>query len=93
VQQAVSLCRSRDIVGGSAAALTAQSDVRVGRRRHLAGITLDRSGARRTAEWRSSAIVADEEQGLSRIVRVRTWLAHELSSCCEHGAARLASHR
>jgi hypothetical protein len=54
----------------------------VWRRRNLVGIPLDRSGTRGTAEGRSAAIVADEEKGLSRIVRIRTWLAHEVSSDC-----------
>jgi len=47
---------------------------------YLTRITLDRSRARRTAEGRSAAVIADEKKGLSRIVRIRTWLAHELSS-------------
>lgn len=38
-------------------------------------------------------VVADEEKCLSRVVRIRTWLAHELSSFLQRGAARLASHR
>src|SRR5207237_3001939 len=40
---------------------------------------------------RSAAVGADEKKCLSGVVRVRTWLAHELSSCNEHGAVRLAS--
>ena len=92
MQQAVGLCRSRDVVRGSAAALTAQRHMRIGRRWDLAGITLDRAGARWAAEWRSAPIIADQEQGLGGVVRVRTWLAHELSGYCERDAARLASH-
>jgi hypothetical protein len=80
VQQTVGLSCSRDIVGGSPAALTAQGDVAVWRWRDLARVALDRARARRAAERRSVAVVADEEQGLSGVVRVRTWLAHELSS-------------
>ena len=53
----------------------------VWRRWNLTGVPLDRSGTGGTAEGRSVAIVADEKKGLGRIVRIRTWLAHELSSC------------
>ena len=54
--------------------------MRIGGRRNLARVALDRPGARGATKRRSSAVVADEEQGLSGIVRIRTWLAHELSS-------------
>jgi hypothetical protein len=47
---------------------------------NLAWITFDRPGARGAAQWRTVSVVADQEKGLSGIVRVRTWLAHELSS-------------
>jgi hypothetical protein len=67
--------------------------MRVGRRWNLARIALDRSRAGRTAKGRSAAIVADEKKCLSRVVRIRTWLAHELSSVLQCGAARLASHK
>ena len=93
MQRAVGLSRAGDVMGGSAAALAAQRNVGVGGRRYLSRIALDRSGARRTTERRPCAVVADEKQCLSGVVRVRTWLAHELSSCNEHGAARLASRR
>lgn len=53
--------------------------MRVGRRRNLARIALDRSGARGTTQWRPVTVVADEEKRLSGVVRIRTWLAHELS--------------
>ncbi len=46
---------------------------------NLARVALDRAGAGGAAEWRSATIVADEKQGLGRVVRIRTWLAHELS--------------
>ena len=75
-----SLSRPRDIVSRTSAAFAAEGHVCIGRRRDLVRIALDRSSARRAAERRSMAIVADEEQGLSGIVRIRTWLAHELSS-------------
>lgn len=93
MQEAVGLRCPGDVVCRSTAALAAQSHVGVRRWRYLSRVTLDRSGARRTTERRSAAVVADEKKGLGGIVRVRTWLAHELSSCNEHGAARLASRR
>ena len=80
MQQTVLLCRSGHVVCRSPAAFAPERHVRIGRRWNLAGIALDRPGARRAAQWRSVAIVADEKKGLSGIVRVRTWLAHELSS-------------
>ena len=81
MQRAVLLRRSSHVMGGSPTAFAPQRHVRVGRRGNLPGITFDRPGARRAAERRSVAIVADEKKGLSGVVRVRTWLAHELSSC------------
>jgi hypothetical protein len=48
---------------------------------NLVWITFDRPGARGAAQWRTVSIVADQKKGLGGIVRVRTWLAHELSSC------------
>jgi len=66
---------------GATAVLAPKGHVGVGRRRHLARVALDYAGAGWTAERRSAAVVTDKEQCLSGIVRVRTWLAHELSSC------------
>jgi hypothetical protein len=83
VQRNVTLGRPRDVVRRSPAALAAESHVRIGWRRNLVRVALDRSSARRAAERRSSAIVADEEKRLGGVVRVRTWLAHELSSYFE----------
>ena len=80
-----------DVVRCPTAVLAAQRDVRIERWGYLSWIPFDRSGAGGTTERRSAAVVADEKKGLSGIVRVRTWLAHELSSCNEHGAARFAS--
>lgn len=80
MQQAVLLRRSGHVMRGSPTAFAPERHVGVGRRRNLPGITLDRSGARGAAQWRAVPIVADEKKGLSGIVRVRTWLAHELSS-------------
>ena len=80
MQQTAPLRRSGHVVSRSSAALAAERYVDVGGRWNLPGITLDRSGTGRTAEGRSAAIVADEKKGLSRIVRIRTWLAHEVSS-------------
>ncbi|MBC7791932.1 MAG: hypothetical protein H7Z74_18455 [Anaerolineae bacterium] len=62
--------------------MAAQRHVGIGRGRNLAGVTLDRAGARRATEGRSATIVADEKKCLGGIVRVRTWLAHELSGYC-----------
>jgi len=93
VQETAGLCRARDVMRCPAAAFTAQGHVGIRRGWHLVWIALDRSGTGGTTERRSSTIVADEEKGLSRIVRVRTWLAHELSSCNGRDAARLASCR
>jgi hypothetical protein len=80
VQQTVALGRPCDVVCRPSAALAAECHVRIEGRRNLARIALDRPGARRAAERRPSAVVADEKQCLSGIVRIRTWLAHELSS-------------
>jgi hypothetical protein len=80
VQQTVPLGRSGDVVGRPSAALAAEGDVRIGGRRSLVRVALDRSGARRAAERGSCAVVTDEKKGLSGVVRIRTWLAHELSS-------------
>jgi len=80
VQQAGVLCRSGDVMGRSTAALAAERDVRVRGWRYLTGITLDRPRAGGAAQWRSATIVADEKEGLSGVVRIRTWLAHEFSS-------------
>lgn len=90
MQQSV-LRRSGYVMRGPSTAFAAERDVGVGGRRNLPGITLDRSGARGAAKRRSVTIVADEKKGLSGIVRVRTWLAHELSSCFTalHGWRRL----
>ena len=87
MQQFAPLRRSGYIVCRSSAAFAAERHVCVERRRNLARIPLDRPGAGRTAEGRSAAIVADEKKGLSRIVRIRTWLAHEVSSGLQCGAA------
>ena len=87
MQQFAPLRRSGYIVCRSSAAFAAERHVRVGRRRNLMGIPLDRSRAGGTAEGRSAAIVADQKQSLSRIVRIRTWLAHEVSSVL-HAALR-----
>lgn len=80
MQQTMTLGRACDIVRRTPAALAAESHVRIGWRRNLVRVALDRSSARRAAEWRSVAVVANQKQGLGGIVRVRTWLAHELSS-------------
>ena len=48
-------------------------------RRNLVRIALNGSSARRAAKRRSATVVADEKECLGGIVRVRTWLAHELS--------------
>jgi hypothetical protein len=80
VQQIAPLRRSGYVVCRPSAAFAAEGYVRVRRRWNLTGITLDGSGAGRTAEGRSAAIVANEKQCLSRVVRIRTWLAHELSN-------------
>ena len=80
MQQTASLRRSGYVVCRPSAAFAAERHVSVRWRRNLAGIPLDRPGARRAAQWGSVTIVADEKKGLSGIVRVRTWLAHELSS-------------
>ena len=80
MQQTVTLGRACDIVRRTSAALAAESHVCIAWRRNLVRVALNRSSARGTAEWRSSTIVADEEKRLSGIVRIRTWLAHELSS-------------
>lgn len=93
MQQAVRLSRAGYVMRGPAAAFAPQGDVGELWRRHLSRVAFDRSGAGGTTERRSATVVADEEKGLSGIVRVRTWLAHELSSCNEHGAARLASRK
>jgi hypothetical protein len=83
VQQTVTLSRPRDVVCRTSAALAAESHVRIWGRRNLVRIALDRSGARGAAERRSAAVVADEKKRLSGVVRIRTWLAHELSSYFE----------
>jgi hypothetical protein len=93
VQQPVGLRRAGDVMRCSAAALAPQRDVGVLRGRYLSRVALNGSRAGRTTQRRTATVVADEEKGLSGIVRVRTWLAHELSSCNEHGAARFASRR
>jgi hypothetical protein len=81
VQQSELLRRSSDVVRRSPAALAPEGHVGVRRRWNLAGITLDRARAGRTAEGRSTSIVADEEECLGGIVRIRTWLAHMVSYC------------
>ena len=91
MQRGVGLRCPGDVMSCATAAFTTQSHVRVGRWGYLSRITLDRPGTGGTTERRSAAVVADEKKCLSGIVRVRTWLAHELSSCNERGAARLAS--
>jgi len=58
----------------------------VGRGRDLAGVALDGARARRTTKGRSATVVADEEKCLSGVVRIRTWLAHELSGYCSPAA-------
>jgi hypothetical protein len=83
VQQTVTLRRPCDVVRRSSTALAAESHVRIRGWRNLVRITLDRSSARGAAEWSSTAVVADEKKSLSGVVRVRTWLAHELSSYLE----------
>jgi hypothetical protein len=93
VQQAVGLRRAGDVMSSSAAAFAPQGDVRELRWRYHSRVALNGSRAGRTTERGSAAVVADEEKGLSGVVRVRTWLAHELSSCNEHGAARFASRK
>ena len=88
-------CGSRgagDVVRGATAVLAAKRDVGVARRRNLVWIALDGAGAGWAAEGRSASVVTDKEECLSGVVRVRTWLAHELSSCNKHGAARRASY-
>lgn len=87
MQQIAPLRRSGYVVSRSSAAFATERHVRVRRRWNLTGIPLDRSGTGGTAEGRSAAIVADEKKGLSRIVRIRTWLAHEVSSVL-HAALR-----
>ena len=62
----------------------------VGRWRDLAGVTLDRAGARGTTQGRSGTVVTDEKKCLGGVVRIRTWLAHGLSGCC-HPAVRGAT--
>jgi hypothetical protein len=83
VQQTVMLGRPCDVVRRSSAALAAERHVRIAGRRNLVRITLDQPSARGTAEWRSTAVGADEKKSLGGVVRVRTWLAHELSSYFE----------
>jgi hypothetical protein len=80
VQETGLLCRSSDVMRGAPAALAPEGDVRVGRRWDLARVALDRSGAGRATQRRSTPIVADEKKCLGGIVRVWTWLAHVLSS-------------
>ena len=95
MQQFGPLRRSGYVVCRSSAAFAAERHVRVGRRRNLAGIPLDRPGAGRAAKGRPTAIVADEKKGLSRIVRIRTWLAHEVSSglhAALRGGRRIGCH-
>ena len=87
MQQIALLRRSGHVMRRSPTTFTTEGHVGVGGRRNLPWITLDRSGARRTAQWRSVTIVADEKECLSRIVRIRTWLAHELSSCFKRRCA------
>ena len=87
MQQIAPLRRTSYVVCRSSAAFAAESHVCVWRRGNLAGVPLDRSGTGRTAEGRSAAIVANEKKGLSRIVRIRTRLAHEVSSVL-HAALR-----
>ena len=77
----VSLRGSRDVVRRATAILAAERNVCEWGRRNLSRIALDGTGAGRTTEGRSAAVIANEEQCLSGVVRVRTWLAHELSSC------------
>ena len=93
MQQAVRLRRAGDVMRCSAAALAPQGNVSELRGRHLSRVALNGSRAGGATQRGSAAVVADEEKGLSGIVRVRTWLAHELSSCNEHGAARFASRK
>jgi hypothetical protein len=93
VQQAVRLSRAGYVMRSPAAAFAPQGDVGELRWGYHSRVALNGSRAGRTTERGSAAVVADEEKGLSGIVRVRTWLAHELSSCNEHGAARLASRK
>ena len=87
MQQIALLRRSGHVMRRSSAAFAAEGDVGIRWRGNLPGVTLDRSGARGAAQWRSVAIVADEKKGLSRVVRIRTWLAHELSSCFKRRCA------
>ena len=93
MQQPARLRRAGDVMRCPAAAFALQSYVRKLRGRHLSRVALNGSGAGGATERGSAAVVADEEKGLSGIVRVRTWLAHELSSWNEHGAARFASRK
>jgi len=65
------------------ATFASQRHVGVGRRRNLAGITLDRAGAGWTTEGRSGTVVTNEKKCLGGVVRIRTWLAHGLSGCCQ----------
>jgi hypothetical protein len=80
VQENGTLRRSCHIVRRPSTALAAQCDMGVGGRRGLVGITLNRAGARRTAKGRSAAVIADEKECLSGVVRIRTRLAHVFSN-------------
>lgn len=93
MQQAEPLRRSRDVVRRSSAALAAQGDVRVWRGRYLVRIPFDRARAGRTAQRRTSPIVADEEECLGGIVRIRTWLAHYMVSNCFDAAVHPSAAR
>ena len=69
-----------DVVCRSPAGLTAKGDVGIRRRGYLLRVALDGARARRTAERSSTSVLADQKKSLSRVVRIRTRLAHEISS-------------
>lgn len=81
MQQTALLRSPCDVVCGPAASFAAKRDVRIGGRGNLLWVPLNRTRARRTTERSSASVFADQEQSLSRVVRIRTRLAHEISSC------------
>jgi hypothetical protein len=80
VQATVALGRSGNVVRRPSTAFATKRDVGIRRRGNLSRIALDRSGAGWATQGRSATVIADEEQCLGGVVRIRTWLAHEGSS-------------